>query len=234
MMRYALIAAITAGLLGSTGSAESPDRERRLNTVTVQTLPPDKGELHINPIVRRPQEFERPGFSEMELIFVPVALIEGRLEPLLEEKHRDYLRLVTELPKRAPGQRFEDTPKDYFTQSVILPRGLYVLSEVKFRQSLIEGEPDLQTVSYCLADESFLIRVKGGDVMFMGRPEFEYPSHDRIADPEFSPARNVLNRLEKLNGWRWTTNDLVRFDIIPTKFERTAEFCSQQAKTPQV
>lgn len=231
MIKYGLVAAIAAGLFGSIATAEPQDRERRLNTVVVKTLPPDKGELHINPIIRRAQDFQRPGFSEMELVFVPVALIEGRLEPLLGEENRDYLRLVTELPKRAQGQPFEDTAKDYFTESVILPRGLYVLSEVKFRQPSIEDEPDLQTVSYCLAEESFLIRVKGGDVMFMGRPEFDYPSHARIAEPEFNPARTVLDNLAGLKGWRWTTKDLVRFDVVSATFDRTPAFCSPQAAT---
>ena len=232
MIKYGLLAVIAAGVIGSLQQAAPQDRERRLNPVIVKTLPPDKGELHINPIIRRPQEFQRPGFTEMELVFVPVALIEDHLEPLLGEENRDYLRLVTQLPKRADGVAFDDTPKDYFTKSVILPRGLYVLSEVKFRQSATGDEPDMQTVSYCLADESFLVRVKGGDVMFMGRPEFQYPSRARIADPKFSPARNVLDNLVALKGWRWTTKDLVEFDVVPTNFDRTPAFCSPQAATP--
>lgn len=206
------------------------DRERRLHTVTITTLPPDKGELHINPIIRRPQDFERPGFSEMELTFVPVALIGDALDPMLGEENRDYLKLITRLPDRPEGQPFEDTEKSYLTQSVILPRGHYVLSEVTYRQTGRNTEmPDLRTVSHCLANQSFLLHVKGGDVMFMGRLEFEYPTVARLEDPDFNPAQMVLDDLDALKGWRWTTKDLLHFEVAPTSFERSAEFCSPDA-----
>lgn len=219
-----------AGILPATAQT---DQERRLNTVTITSLPPDKGELHINPIIRRPQDFARPGFSEMELVFVPVALIEDRLEPMLGEENRDYLKLITQLPDRPEGLPFEDNAKAYQTQSVILPKGYYVLSEVTFRQKARGGgAPDLQTVSHCLADDSFMLHVRGGDVMFMGRLEFDYPTSERVADPRFNPAAGVLASFDRLRGWRWTTKDLIRFDVIPTKFERTTAFCSPQAESP--
>lgn len=233
MIKYGLSAVLTFAW-ASHVQAEPAERERRLNTITVTALPPDKGALHINPIIRRPQDFQRPGFSEMELVFVPVAIIEGALEPLLGEENRDYLRLVTELPDRPEGIPFEDTAKDYFTQAVILPRGYYVLSEVTFRQSSAYGSPDLQTLSHCLADQSFLLHVKGRDVMFLGRPEFEYPTPERLADPSFTPAGDLVENLDSVNIWRWTTTDLITLDVQPTTFERTDAFCSPQAVTPSM
>lgn len=232
MTMRALLAIIIMTVLGAAHADDTYEPERRLNKVTVKTLPPDKGELHINPIIRRPADFQRPGFSEMELVFVPVGLIENQLEPLLGEENRDYLRLVTKLPNRPDGVAFEDTPKDYFTQSVILPRGYYVLSEVTFRQKSVHGGPDLQTVSHCLSENSFLVFVKGGDVMFMGRPEFDYPSRPRLEDPSFSPAGEILDDLSKLRGWRWTTKDLVKFEVTPATFQRSTAFCSPSAISP--
>ncbi|MEM9179054.1 MAG: hypothetical protein AAGA89_05055 [Pseudomonadota bacterium] len=231
MKKYVLLAALVF-CWASHAQAEPTERERRLNTITVTALPPDKGALHINPIIRRPQGFQRPGYSEMELVFVPVAIIEGALEPLLGEENRDYLRLVTELPDRPEGIPFEDTAKEYFTQTVILPRGYYVLSEVTFRQSSANGSPDLQTVSHCLADESFLLHVKGRDVMFLGRPEFEYPTPKRLADPSFTPVGDLVQNLASMNIWRWTTTDLVTLEVQPTTFGRTDAFCSPEAVTP--
>lgn len=207
--------------------------ERRLNTVTVTTLPPDKGELHINPVIRRPQDFQRPGFNELELVFVPVALIEDRLEPLLDEDYRGQLRLTTKLPTRTQGETFMDSPRDYLTQSVILPRGYYVLSEISFRQhSQIAGTPDLRTSSHCLADESFMLHVKGGDVMFMGLLDVNYPTIDRAADRSFNPAQTILDDLETLKGWRWTTKDLERFEVQAVAFERSPAFCNPESITP--
>ncbi|MEM7329532.1 MAG: hypothetical protein AAF437_12385 [Pseudomonadota bacterium] len=232
MIKFGLMACLAFAWLFPAMADEIEDRERRLKTVTVTALPPDKGELHINPIIRRAQDFLRPGYSEMELVFVPVALIEDRLEPLLGEENREYLRLVTDLPERPEGIPFEDTAKEYFTQSVILPRGYYVLSEITFRQRAAAGVPDLQAVSHCLADESFMLHVKGGDVMYMGRPEFEYPSAARVADPDFNPAAELLAHLDWIDGWRWTTKDLTPFQVIPTSFQRTTAFCSPQAVLP--
>ncbi|MEL7541347.1 MAG: hypothetical protein AAGJ51_10620 [Pseudomonadota bacterium] len=232
MIKYALLAGLFVASALTVFADQVDDSERRLNTITVKALPPDKGELHINPIIRRAQDFARPGYNEMELVFVPVGLIEDRLEPLLGEENRDYLRLITALPKRPEGVLFEDTEKDYLTQSVILPRGYYVLSEVTFRQNDATGVPDLQTVSHCLAESSFLLHVKGGDVMFMGRPEFAYPGKAQLAKPEFNPAENLLANLSRINGWRWTTKDLTAFEVMPTQFERSAAFCSPQAVSP--
>ena len=223
---------ITLGLLTAMPANPQEDRERRLHTVTITTLPPDKGELHINPIIRRPQDFQRPGFSELELTFVPVALIGDALDPMLGEENRDYLKLVTQLPERAEGVAFEDTEKSYLTQSVILPRGHYVLSEVTYRQPAPSAEmPDLRTVSHCLASDSFILHVKGGDVMFMGRLEFEYPTRDRLEDPDFNPAQMVLDDLDALSGWRWTTKDLLHFNVSRTTFESSPEFCSPDSVT---
>ena len=98
-----MIGIVTFSLLFALPANPQEDRERRLHTVTITTLPPDKGELHINPIIRRPQDFMRPGFSELELTFVPVALIGDALDPMLGEENRDYLKLVTQLPERAEG-----------------------------------------------------------------------------------------------------------------------------------
>lgn len=232
MIKYAFLASLAATVFLPTQADESVDHERRLNTITVKALPPDKGELHINPIIRRPQDFQRPGYSEMELVFVPVALISDSLQPLLGEQNRDYLKLITTLPKRPEGIPFEDTAKEYFTQSVILPRGYYVLSEVTFRQSAANGVPDLQAVSHCLADKSFMLHVKGGDVMYMGRPEFEYPGRDRVSEPEFNPAAKIMADLNAIDGWRWTTTDLTPFKVAPVSFERTTAFCNPQAVSP--
>ncbi|MEO1552921.1 MAG: hypothetical protein AAFR82_03230 [Pseudomonadota bacterium] len=232
MIKYALLAGLIMASALTVFADQVEESERRLNTITVKALPPDKGELHINPIIRRAQDFARPGYSEMELVFVPIGLIEDRLEPLLGEENRDYLRIVTNLPKRPEGVAFEDSEKDYLTQSVILPRGYYVLSEVTFRETDSIGTPDLQTVSHCLAESSFLFHVKGGDVMFMGRPEFAYPSKERLAKPDFNPAENLLANLVRINGWRWTTKDLTAFEIAPTRFERSTAFCDPQAVSP--
>lgn len=232
MRSPAIQAALIAALLAAFQPAGAQDQERRLNTVTVKALGPDKGELHINPIILRPQNFQRPGYSELELVFVPVALIEDRLEPVLGEENRDYLRLITKIPARPEGVPFKDTARDYFTQSVILPRGHYVLSEVTFRRRAPGGQPDIQAVSHCLADKSILLRIKGGDVIYMGRPEFDYPSYDRLADPSFSPAERMLSQIDRLRGWRDTATDLERFEVAPAKFERTTAFCSPQATTP--
>ena len=232
-MRASLIlAVIFAALLAAFQIADAQERERRLNTVTVTALGPDKGELHINPIVLRPQDFQRPGYSELELVFVPVALIEDRLEPMLGEENRDYLRLITEIPARAEGVDFKDSARDYFTQSVILPRGYYVLSEVTFRRPASGAQPDTRTVSHCLADQSILLHIKGGDVIYMGRPEFNYPSYARLADPSFSPAQRMLSQIDRLRGWRDTATDLERFEVSAAKFKRTTAFCSPQATTP--
>jgi hypothetical protein len=223
---------IALGLLSTLPATPQEDRERRLHTVTITTLPPDKGELHINPIIRRPQDFQRPGFSELELTFVPVALIGDALGPMLGEENRDYLKLITKLPERAEGVAFQDTEKSYLTQSVILPRGHYVLSEVTYRQPAPSaGMPDLRTVSHCLASDSFILHVKGGDVMFMGRLEFEYPTLTRLEDPDFNPAQMVLDDLDALSGWRWTTKDLLNFNVSRTTFERSPEFCSPDSVT---
>ena len=231
--KWLIFGLLAVGLTAAAPVHAQDDRERRLNTVTVTSLPPDKGELHINPIIRRPQDFARPGFSEMELVFVPVALIEDDLVPLLGEENQDYLKLITQMPERPEGIAFEDNERTYKTQSVILPRGYYVLSEVSFRQKAqLAGAPDLQMVSHCLAEDSFMLHVKGGDVMFMGHLEFDYPTQTRLADPEFNPAAGVLESFDRLRGWRWTTKDLVRFDVIPTTFKRTNAFCNPQASTP--
>lgn len=232
MQGYAILAAVISALWMSVQPASSQDFERRLNTVTVKALGPDKGELHINPIVLRPQDFQRPGYSELELVFVPVALIEDRLEPLLGEENRDYLRLVTEIPERPEGVSFKDSARDYFTQSVILPRGYYVLSEVTFRRPSSGGQPDIQAVSHCLADNSILLRIKGGDVIYMGRPEFDYPSYARLADPSFSPAQRMLDQIDRLRGWRDTATDLEKFEVQAAEFERTTAFCSPEATAP--
>lgn len=232
MLGHVMLAVLMATILVCFQPARSQDLERRLNTVTVKAIGPDKGELHINPIILRPQEFQRPGYSELELVFVPVALIEDRLEPLLGEENRDYLRLITKIPARPEGVPFKDTARDYFTQSVILPRGYYVLSEVTFRAPALGGQPAAQTVSHCLADNSILLRIKGGDVIYMGRPEFDYPSYDRLADPAFSPAQRMLSQIDRLRGWRDTATDLEKFEVAPAEFERTTAFCSPQATTP--
>ena len=232
MIRYSLIAALAMGLTATAQTIDLDHPERKLNTITVTALPPDKGALHINPIIRRPQNFQRPGFSEMEMVFVPVALLETGLTPLLGEENRDYLRLVTQIPNRPEGVEFEDTARTYQTQTVILPRGYYVLSEITFRQSFADGAPDLNTVSHCLSDQSFLLHVKGRDVMFMGRPEIEYPSLDRLRDPNFNPARAVIEDLDSVRGWRWTTKDLVELDLAPAAFERSEAFCSPDAQQP--
>ena len=232
MIKIGVIAALALSWIAIAQAEEPVERERRLRTITVTALPPDKGALHINPIIRRPQDFQRPGFSEMELVFVPVALLDGGLTPLLGEENRDYLRLITELPERPEGVPFEDTAKEYFTQTVILPRGYYVLSEVTFRQKSNDGSPDLQTVSHCLADQSFLLHVKGRDVMYLGRPEFEYPTPERLADPSFTPAQSLVENLDYISIWRWTMTDLVSLDVEPTQFERSDAFCSPQAVTP--
>lgn len=232
MIKYSLLALISITCLGSAHAVNPDEPERRLNTITVSALPPDKGAVHINPIIRRPQDFERPGFNEMELVFVPVAVLEDGLKPLLGEENRDYLRLVTQLPDRAEGVPFEDTARDYLTQTVILPRGYYVMSEVTFRQRTTPGSPDTQTVSHCLADESFLLRVRGRDIMFLGRPEFEYPTAERISEPSFTPARNLLENLDSINIWRWTTTDLEALKVRPTKFKRSEAFCSRDAISP--
>jgi hypothetical protein len=142
------------------------------------------------------------------------------------------LRLITEIPARAEGVSFEDTARDYFTQSVILPRGYYVLSEVTFRAPALGDQSAAQTVSHCLADNSILLRIKGGDVIYMGRPEFDYPSYARLADPAFSPAQRMLSQIDRLRGWRDTASDLEKFEVAPAEFERTTAFCSPQATTP--
>ncbi len=232
MIKHSLIAGLSIAFLASAQASEPDEPERRLNKITVTALPPDKGALHINPIIRRPQDFQRPGFSEMELVFVPVALLENGLKPLLGEENRDYLRLITALPDRPEGIPFEDNAKEYFTQTVILPRGYYVLSEVTFRQRSLSDAPDLQTVSHCLAEESFLLHVNGRDVIYLGRPEFEYPTADRLADPSFTPARTLIETLDQANIWRWTTTDLVNVDIARTEFERNEAFCSPQSVSP--
>lgn len=232
MLKTPMIAALAISLMASAHADGPYDTERRLNTVTVTTLPPDKGALHINPVIRRPQDFQRPGFSEMELVFVPVALLESGLKPMLGEENRDYLRLITELPERLEGIPFEDTPKSYFTQTVILPRGYYVLSEVTFRQTSAIGGPDIRTVSHCQSDQSFLLHVKGRDVMFMGRPEIEYPTEDRLAEPSFNPAAKLVDHIDDIRGWRWTTTDLTELTLAPAQFERTEAFCSPQAISP--
>lgn len=233
MLNRWMFGLLISALLFAPPAMADVDTERRLNTVTITSLPPDKGELHINPIIRRPQEFARPGFSEMELVFVPVALIEDRLVPLLGEENQDYLKLITQLPERPEGIEFEDSARSYKTQSVILPRGYYVLSEVSFRQSAKGPDaPALQTVSHCLSEDSFMLHVKGGDVMFMGLLDFDYPTVERLEDPAFNPAGRVLESFDAVRGWRWTTKDLVRFEVIPTTFERTTAFCNPQASTP--
>ena len=233
MLKQTLISLlIYYGVLAPISSAET-ESERRLNTVTVTTLPPDRGELHINPVIRRPQDFQRPGYSELELVFVPVALIGDQIEPLLDENHQGRLRLITQLPARPVGIDFKDTPKDYLTQSVILPRGYYVLSEITYRQkSDSSGAPDLQTSSHCLADDSFILHVKGGDVMFMGLLDIDYPTRKNMADEGFNPAHKILDNLERLKGWRWTTKDLEQFTVLPARFERSPAFCNPESISP--
>lgn len=233
MLHRWMFGLLISAFLFTPATLAEDDAERRLNTVKITSLPPDKGELHINPIIRRPQDFVRPGFSEMELVFVPVALIEDDLVPLLGEENQDYLKLITPLPARPEGIAFEDSARSYKTQSVILPRGYYVLSEVSFRQTGKSADtPALQTVSHCLSEDSFMLHVKGGDVMFMGLLDFEYPTVERLSDPAFNPAGRVLESFEAVRGWRWTTKDLVRFEVIPTRFQRSTAFCNLQARTP--
>lgn len=227
---FRLVFAIAIATLVAISAVSQEERELRLNTIKVSSIPPDRAVLHINPIILRPQDFKRPGFSEVELVFARVSLTEDGVQPFSTLHKRDNLSLIAQLPDRPAGEAFQDTPKDYQTQSVILPRGYYVLSQITFRQTQEpDDSPEMDARSWCLADSTLLMRVNGGEVIFMGRLEFDYPTADALQDPDFNPARALLNDLDPKFGWRWTKDDLQHFLVEPTSFDPRPEYCSPDA-----
>ncbi len=203
--------------------------ERRLNTVTVTTLPPDKGELHINPIVLRPQNFERPGYSEVDLTFIAVDLIGDYPKPILSQEDQGRLKLRAKLPKREANVPFEDTVRDYKGSSVILPKGTYVLAEVGFRKSADQSPQ--KTLSYCLDQNSFAFDVIGGDVIYLGLLDVSYPTKEAVKSPDFSPIATVLANLETSKRWRWTTRELMHFKARALTFQRSEAFCKAESRS---
>lgn len=197
-------------------SAET--EERRLSTVYIKTLPPNKGELHINPTIIRDADFSRPGYSHAELVFVPVQTIDGIALPLDEKDSQDRFKITASLPPREAGTPFTDTPRDYRTQDVILPKGAYALTEISFLR-----EDTQERVSYCLNDGSFAFDVLGGDIIFMGLLDLDYPPSTGMAQHE--PAADMLSTIEQLNGWRKTWTDLARFEARFVTFNRDERVC---------
>lgn len=194
--------------------------ERRLSTVYVKTLPPHKGELHINPVIIREANFERPGFNKAELVFVPVATSGGLAEPLDSKESQDRFKITATLPPREIGVPFTDTPRDYRTKDVILPKGAYALTEIAFIR-----KDASQRVSYCLNSGSFAFDVTGGDIIFMGLLDLDYPPAASDAQASHDPLEGLLAEISQLNGWRQTRSSLNRFEARPVTFKRDERVC---------
>ena len=199
-------------------AAKAETDERRLSTVYVKTVPPHKGELHINPTIIRDVGFERPGYTDAELVFVPVETVEGVAVPLDGKDSQDRFKITASLPPREAGTPFTDTPRDYRTQDVILPKGAYALTEISFLR-----EDTQERVSYCLNDGSFAFDVLGGDIIFMGLLDLDYPPNTGKA--QHKPAADMLSTIEQLNGWRKTWTDLARFEARRVTFNRDERVC---------
>ena len=216
----AIIAAALVVTLAAPLASVAETDERRLSTVFVKTLPPHKGELHINPIIVRDADFARPGFSEAELVFVPVATTGGLAEPLDGKESQDRFKITATLPMREKGLPFVDTPRDYRTKDVILPKGAYALTEIAFVQ-----KQTFERVSYCLNTGSFAFDVTGGDIIFMGLLDLDYPPADHGAQASHDPVEGLLAEIAQLNGWRQTRSSLTRFEARPVTFKRDERVC---------
>ena len=227
-MRILSTALLMILCFGSFVAMAQSDRERRLNTVVTTTLPPDRGMLHVNPFVIRPANFERPGYDEVELLFIPVDPIGDTVQPILDDQYRESFSLTANLPERDSAP-FEDTPRDYRTQEIVLTRGYYVLSEIAFKQTTPGQEV---RDAYCLDGSTFRFEVRGRDTIHMGLLEVDYPTGVVGANASFNPAKTILTDLDRINGWRWTTISLNHFLISPTDFVRSTAFCSPDSISP--
>lgn len=221
MRAFLLVLAFVFSSLAVGHSQGGEDEIRRLPRIQVTALPPHMGTVYANAFTLRDQDFARPGYRSMEIRFTPVSINETEnVMPDLVDT--EFYSIKTNIPPRADNMEFSDSVRDFFTQDIALPSGPYVISEITFRRPAGSSQPDAR---YCLSDGTLLFEIIGRDTLFLGRLNINYPPNASSNAAQFAPLSQMGDKLTDIRGWRWTTTDLLNFDVRTVKFN-PAGVCS--------
>jgi len=201
--------------LGFAQSVSAEDAERRLQRIQVTALPPYMGTAYANAFTIRDADFERPGFDKIEIRFFPADFGDNG-EVIPDTGDTQSYTISTKIPPRVEGLDFTDSVRDFYTQDIALRSGPYILSEISFRRDENSSQND---VSYCLSGGTLLFEILGRDTLFLGRMEIDYPPNTEDARRTHSPLKSMGVELSGMKGWRWTTRDLLNFDIRTVSFD---------------
>lgn len=217
-MRRVFIALISLFVAAGITPATADDAERRLPRIQVTALPPHMGTVYANAFTVRPQIFERPGYNAIEIRFFPMIFDEsGNIKP--DTADPQVYSISTKIPPRAEGAEFIDSVRDFYTQDIALPSGPYVISEITFHA---DANGRREKVTFCLSDGTLLFEIIGRDTLFLGRLQVDYPPESEAERNAHTPLQSMGEGLKAVKGWRWTTRDLLHFDVRTLAFQPEA------------
>ncbi|MEM1149965.1 MAG: hypothetical protein AAGI03_05340 [Pseudomonadota bacterium] len=209
------------GAFAFPATAQSPGEERVLGRVFVSAPAPHLGALHVRPVVATGDDEE---VEAVELVFAPVDYADGVVTPASNTNQSDRHLIGAVVPTRQMRRERSEEGVAGDTQSIYLPNGYYVISQVRYRYGDSVGESEV----FCLSERSFVFRVGMMETVFMGRLPLVDP---RIAptNEAFTPIALPQEGARALRGWRKGGGQVTTFRADPVSFTPTPSMCPPES-----
>ncbi|MEM9668732.1 MAG: hypothetical protein AAF950_07380 [Pseudomonadota bacterium] len=243
-LSLAVMAVIPAIAQNNAEAAE--DDTRVLEEVTTLTDPsdleaPPDGELLIRPVLYTQGRSQNSAVRRIDLFFSPVETVKSDAATLYMEQERTRYRISVDIPIVAPtGTRLslsQGRTIDLGMESVEMPGGTYVLSEVRYgfnsRAGVGAGQVfnDTRTTrSYCLTDETLIFYLNEGERQFLGALAFSALPTNDARWATHHPLAGVDRRLDMIRGEddeAMETITLTDFGLVPV--EQSPGLCADES-----
>lgn len=201
--------------------AQSAGDQRVLSRVFVSAPAPHLGALHVRPVVATG---EAEAVEAVELVFAPVDYVDGVVTPASDSNKTDRHLIGAVVPTGQMRRERSDEGVAGDTQSIYLPNGYYVISQVRYRY----GDNAEDSEIFCLSKRSFVFRVGMMETVFMGRLPLEDPRQSASGEA-FAPIALADEGERSLRGWRKGGGRVTSFRADPVSFTPTPEICPPES-----
>ena len=190
---FAGAAALSQPLETDQQDTQPPEDERSLEEVVTTgsvlnpELDPQTGKLIIHPVMLPRGGNSPPSAFSVDLFFAPVVEVDGNVASLYAEQERERYRVHVSIPQtNSSGTRIHlasGKPLSLGEQSIDLPGGTYVLSEIRYvlrdigagnnfatasGPSLLNLNDGQSVRSYCLSKETYAFDIQNGKNQYFG------------------------------------------------------------------
>lgn len=219
-----------AGLMASLGFgaacagqvvAQDTNDQRVLSRVFVSAPAPHLGALHVRPVIAAGEADE---VEAVELVFAPVDYADGVVTPFANSNTSDRHLIGAVVPTGQMRRERSEEGVAGDTQSIYLPGGYYVISQVRYRY----GGDAQKSEIFCLSERSFVFRVGMMETVFMGRLPLEDPRQAESGEP-FTPIALPAEGTKALRGWRKGGGRVTSFRADPIAFTPNPAICPPES-----